>query len=368
MVSNRLGLAVIGLVSVVAAGTGGYVAMRQTDRHPAMAAAAPAQSTPASAPVQESEAPVTDSAAPESAAPVASAPAAAPGSTPEPAAPPVAAPPSPKVAAPVTAPEPQAPSTPQPAKVARTDKPKPAPRSARAVPSAPTVPATTPADTRVASASPQDPVSVPRAEPQTSDVPSPSPSSPDVATHQEPTPAERQRQLEDVVVPADSVIGLQIETSVSSETARIEDRVDARVTRDVSVDGRVAIPAGARLRGAVTLVDRGGKVRDRSRLGVRFHTLVLADGTTMTIQTDAVYREGDSPAQASAAKIGGAAIGGAILGAIMGGARGAVIGGTTGAAGGTAAVMAGSRKPAALPAGTSVTVRVLSPVTVTVEN
>jgi len=53
MVSNRLGLAVIGLVSVVAAGTGGYVAMRQTDRHPAMAEAAPAQSTPASAPVQE---------------------------------------------------------------------------------------------------------------------------------------------------------------------------------------------------------------------------------------------------------------------------------------------------------------------------
>jgi hypothetical protein len=52
----------------------------------------------------------------------------------------------------------------------------------------------------------------------------------------------------------------------------------------------------------------------------------------------------------------------------MGGARGAVIGGTTGAAGGTAAVMAGSRKPASLAAGTSVTVRVLSPVTVTVEN
>ena len=351
MVSNRLGLAVIGLVSVVAAGAGGYVAMRQTDRHPAMAAAAPAQSITASAPVQESEAPVADS--PEPATP---APAAAVASTPEPVAPPVAAPPSETVA------------TPPPAKIARADKPKPAARSARAVPSAPTVPATTPTDTRVASDPPQDPVSVPRAEPQTSDVPSPSASSPDVATHQEPTPAERQRQLEDVVVPADSVIGLQIETSVSSETARIEDRVDARVTRDVSVDGRVAIPAGARLRGAVTLVDRGGKVRDRSRLGVRFHTLVLADGTTMTIQTDAVYREGDSPAQASAAKIGGAAIGGAILGAIMGGARGAVIGGTTGAAGGTAAVMAGSRKPAALPAGTSVTVRVLSPVTVTVEN
>jgi len=348
MVSNRLGLAVIGLVSVVAAGAGGYVAMRQTDRHPAMAATVPAQSVTASAPVQESEVSVADSAVPV-------APAAAPAPAPEP------------VAAPVAAPAPQTATTPPPTKIARADKPKSPARSARPVPAPPTVPATTPTDTRVASDPPQDPVNVPRTEPSTSDVSTPS-AAPDVATHQEPTPAERERQLEDVVVPADSVIGLQVETSVSSETARVEDRVDARVTRDVTVDGRVAIPSGARLRGAVTLVDRGGKVRDRSRLGVRFHTLVLADGTTMAIQTDAVYREGDSPAQASAAKIGGAAIGGAILGAIMGGARGAVIGGTTGAAGGTAAVMAGSRKPASLPAGTSVTVRVLSPVTVTVEN
>ena len=39
MVSNRLGLAVIGLASVVAAGVGGFVAMRQTDQ-PAIAASA----------------------------------------------------------------------------------------------------------------------------------------------------------------------------------------------------------------------------------------------------------------------------------------------------------------------------------------
>jgi hypothetical protein len=349
MVSNRLGLAVIGLASVVAAGVGGFVAMRQTDQ-PAIAASAPAQASTAPAPVQETEAPVAESSAPVP-------PAATP--TVEASAPPVAAP-SPQVTvAPPTAPTPSK---------ARADKPKPTARSVRPTPPTPTLPSATPGDTRVASDPAPEPVSTSRTEPQSSDVQTPPPAAPDTASHQEPSPAEPQHQLEDVIVPADSVIGLQIETSVSSETARVEDRVDARVTRDVTVNGRVAIPAGARLRGAVTLVDRGGKVKDRSRLGVRFHTLVLADGTTMTIQTDAVYREGDSPAQASAAKIGGAAIGGAILGAIMGGARGAVIGGSTGAAGGTAAVMAGSRKPAALPAGTSVTVRVLSPVTVTVEN
>jgi hypothetical protein len=140
------------------------------------------------------------------------------------------------------------------------------------------------------------------------------------------------------------------------------------VVRDVAVGGRVAIPAGSRVLGAVTVVDRGGKMRDRARLGVRFHTLVLADGTTLQLQTDTVYRDGDSPASSSAAKMGGAAVGGAILGAILGGGKGAVIGGATGAAGGTAAVMAGSRKPATMASGSTVTVRVLSPITVPVEH
>src|SRR5438132_1088589 len=50
----------------------------------------------------------------------------------------------------------------------------------------------------------------------------------------------------DLVVSTDSVLGLQMETSVSSERARVEDEVVARVTRDVRVGDRVAIPAGAR--------------------------------------------------------------------------------------------------------------------------
>jgi hypothetical protein len=173
--------------------------------------------------------------------------------------------------------------------------------------------------------------------------------------------------VEQLVVTADSVIGLQMETSHTTELARLEDRAEARVTRDVTVGDRTAIPAGARMIGSVTLVEKGGKVRERARLGVRFHTLVLADGTTVPLQTEMIFREGESPSKESAAKIGGAAVGGAILGAIFGGAKGAVIGGSTGAAGGTAVVMAGDRKPAMLNAGTGLTVRLSAPVSVMVE-
>jgi hypothetical protein len=181
------------------------------------------------------------------------------------------------------------------------------------------------------------------------------------------TPERREPIVERLVVSADAVIGLQMETTHTTELARLEDRAEARVTRDVTVGDRTAIPAGARMIGSVTIVEKGGKVRERARLGVRFHTLVLADGTTVPLQTETIFREGDSPSKESAAKIGGAAVGGAILGAIFGGTKGAIIGGSTGAAGGTAAVMAGDRKPAMLNAGTGVTVRLSAPVTVMVE-
>lgn len=171
----------------------------------------------------------------------------------------------------------------------------------------------------------------------------------------------------DLVVAQDSVLGLQMETSISSEKARVEDEVIARVTRDVRVGDRVAIPSGSVARGEVTMVERGGKVRDRARLGIRFTSVVLADGTRVPIETETIYREGDSPTGESAAKIGGGAIGGAIIGGIFGGAKGAAIGASAGAGAGTAAVMGGGRNPATLPSGTPVTVRVVKPATVTVE-
>jgi len=183
----------------------------------------------------------------------------------------------------------------------------------------------------------------------------------------EVAPAPPEPRFEDLELPAQSVIGLQLETSVTSETARIEDEVIARVTRDVRVGDRVAIPAGSKAHGEVTFVERGARVRERARLGVRFTSIVLGDGTRLPIDTQPIYRDGDSIRNENAAKIGGGAIGGAIIGGILGGAKGAAIGGALGGGAGTAAVAAGGRNAATLPAGSPVTVRIERPVTVSVE-
>jgi hypothetical protein len=250
---------------------------------------------------------------------------------------------------PVTPPAPAAPVAPQ----TRPTPPPPAPRpAARRVAAAPRAPEPVPAPPVV---TPSPRLTVPIEPAAITD---------NQASRSVEPPAPT---FEELVVAADSVIGLQLDSPVSSDKAQVEDSVVARVTRDVRVGDRVAIPAGAKAYGEVTLVERGGKMRERARLGVRFTSVVLADGTRLPINTETIYREGDPPGRESAAKIGGGAIGGAIIGGILGGAKGAAIGGSIGVGAGTAAVMAGDRNHATLSAGTPLTVRIEDPIVVTVE-
>jgi hypothetical protein len=334
MVSSRLALGALAVACVAAAGVGGYVASRQ-DVVPAPAVAAtpatPDAEPGSNVPVQETEAVVTPQAE--------NAPRRTPAATPS-------------VAASSRRSQSQTP--PQPVKSlpsGSTEEPLPADRTEPATTAAtrsplPSAPAPAVPDNPVVAAPPIEeraPLDPPRA------------------------PEPPQKTFEEVVVSSNSVVGLQTETRISSETAQIEDRVEARVTRDVRVGDVIAIPAGSRAIGTVIQVERGGKFKERARLGIRFTTLVLADGTEMSIGTETIYREGAAPGNSSAAKIGGGAVGGAILGAIIGGAKGAAIGATAGAGGGAAVVQAGGRSEVTIPAGSPLTVRLMTPLTVTVE-
>jgi len=328
MLSKPFALAVLAFASVTAAAGGAYIAVRQNG--PSAVPVAQQATAPISAPlqaaspaVQETEAVIT---------------------------PPASQPPLEKSEAKATsgsaAPEASA-VRPRQVRPAKSASPRAAVRPVRPA----TIPQ--PASTAVSSAVPAPTGEPTTVAPRTDSSPVPD-GSPVEAARPELPPAPPVRLFDELVIPSASVIGLQIETPVSSDRARIE-------------DGRTAIPAGARAIGAVTLVDRGGKVKERARLGVRFHTLVLADGTELPMRTDAILREGDSPTGESARKIGGAAVGGAILGAIIGGKKGAIVGGATGAAGGSAVVMAGDRNAATLPVGAVVTVRLAAPISVEVE-
>lgn len=190
-------------------------------------------------------------------------------------------------------------------------------------------------------------------------------------TRNEPAPAPvyepAKPRVEELTIAPDAVIGIRLESTVSSDTAQVEDKVTARVSRDVTVGGQTAISSGARLEGVVASVERGGKFKDRARIGLRFQSLVLADGTRLPIQTETILRESESPTGSAATKVGASAAVGGVIGAVLGGKKGAAIGAAVGAAGGSGAVMAGSGVAAVLPAGTPLTVRLVAPVTVAIE-
>jgi len=329
MSARTVVLAVVGTGCIIAAGVGGFVAMRVSapargaeaiQQTPAVVAPAPAAATPASdwAAVATPPAPVDVTPAPAAHA--------------EPAAPT----PKPRADAPrqsSSTPKVQTPAAPAPA-------PQPTPEPT--LPAAATTPVPTPA---AADALPPPP--------------------PDDAV---PPPTETPKpRFEALTVVENSVIGIHLAQTISSATAKVEDKVTAKVTRDVMVDGRTAIPAGSTLEGNVSYVNPGGKFKERARLGIKFTALLLPDNTRQPIQTEALFRDGEAPAGEATSKVGASAAIGAILGAVIGGKKGAAIGTAAGAAGGTAAVAAGGKNDAVFVANAPLTVRLTSPVTLMIE-
>ena len=157
----------------------------------------------------------------------------------------------------------------------------------------------------------------------------------------------------DVTVPSGTTLAIELETSHSADTSRVEDAVRGVLRRALVVDGVEVVPAGAALTGHVTAADRAGRVKGRARLVLRFSSVVIDDSDT-AITTAAIAREAAATKKADAAKIGIGAGAGAVIGAIAGGKKGAVVGGAVGAGAGTGVVLATRGDDVTLAAGARV--------------
>jgi hypothetical protein len=159
-----------------------------------------------------------------------------------------------------------------------------------------------------------------------------------------------------VSIPDGTEIAVRLEQSVSSRTARPEDRIEANVAEPVRVDGAVAIPSGARVRGIVQAVEPARRPSHGGRLELSFDTLETAEGRMVPIRARVVSLKEDS---IDKSKVGiGAALGG-ILGAVLDGGKGALIGVLVGGGG----AMVGTKgDEVELPAGTILTLRLERPV------
>ena len=172
----------------------------------------------------------------------------------------------------------------------------------------------------------------------------------------------------EVVLPAGTTLPVALDTSVGSDTSRVEDHVTAHITKAIVVEGVTALPEGSSVSGVVTDATRAGKVSGTSRVAVRFHSLTSAQtDERYDIATSTVARSGPSEKKKDAVKIAAPAAGGAIVGGIVGGKKGAVIGGAAGGGAGTAVVMSQRGEDVRLGRGAALTLRLTEAVTIRVK-
>ena len=146
-----------------------------------------------------------------------------------------------------------------------------------------------------------------------------------------------------ITVPGGTQLTVALEQDLSSKTAAPGQPFEARVANSIVIDGRVAVPAGARVTGSITDVISGSrKIGGVPTLGLLFDSLVLPDGQRIAINGELVERGASERGRDTAKILGGAAAGavlghqvknndgGKILGGLLGGAIGAVAAQKTG--------------------------------------
>jgi len=167
-------------------------------------------------------------------------------------------------------------------------------------------------------------------------------------------------------VPADTVISVRMDSTLSSKSSHVGDHFSATVAVPVYVNGAVVIPAGATVEGRVTEVTPARRMARSGTIAVEFEDLVLPDGTrlaldgTLTSDDPEVRRQIDDENRVSGRDIrrtgvfiGSSGAVGAVLGGIAGGLKGAAVGGIIGAGVGLAGVLLTKGEEAKVPSGTS---------------
>jgi hypothetical protein len=173
------------------------------------------------------------------------------------------------------------------------------------------------------------------------------------------------RGFRDLTIPGGTSLPLTLTSSVGSDTSTVEDAVTAELTRAGTIDGREALPAGARFSGVVVSADDSGRVKGRATITFVFSSLRAGDAR-YDVRTAPVSRTASATKGEDATKIGIGAGAGAVIGGLLGGGDGAAKGAAIGGGAGTGVVLATKGREVRLGPGADVTTQLTAPLTVRV--
>jgi len=140
-----------------------------------------------------------------------------------------------------------------------------------------------------------------------------------------PAPATTTLARGEVEIPTGTEMDVRLSDALNSGTAKVEDRFEATTLVDLTVDGRLAVPAGSVMRGVITAVEPATRTNRTARLTVSFDQ-VTVNGRAYPIRgTVSQALEGEG-IRGEVGRVGAGAGVGAILGGLLGGFKGAMAG------------------------------------------
>lgn len=92
-----------------------------------------------------------------------------------------------------------------------------------------------------------------------------------------------QRSITVVTVPADTEAAIEMLSGLHSRITRVDDPIEARLTRPVYVGGQLALPFGTLLQGHVARVQAAGRMHHGAEMTLRFDAISLPDGQSAPI-------------------------------------------------------------------------------------
>jgi hypothetical protein len=161
----------------------------------------------------------------------------------------------------------------------------------------------------------------------------------------------------------DTEITVVLDSTLGSKTSTPGQAFTATVQEPVEVEGKVAIPKGARATGTVKDAKAAGRFKGGAVLSLTL-TSIEINGKEHQIQTSDATQVSKGKGKRTAAMVGGGAAGGAAIGAVAGGGKGAAIGALIGAAAGTGGAGLTGNRDITLPAETALSFKLLQPVEV----
>jgi len=185
-------------------------------------------------------------------------------------------------------------------------------------------------------------------------------SAPDSGASSKPAVREAPPRPRPIVVPAETVISVVLDERVGSKISTPGQNFSATVREPVEVDGRVAIPKGARATGIVRDAKPAGRFKGGASLELTLASIEV-NGTNYDVRTTSPTEASKGKGKRTAAMVGGGAGGGALIGGLAGGGKGAIIGGLIGAAAGTGGAGLTGNRDITLPAETPITFKLVDP-------